>query len=115
MVKIYHNPRCSTSRKGCEIVSGISEPYEIVNYMKEPLTAGEIKDLIKKLRIRPIELIRTKEEIWKENYKDKNLTDAQIIEAMHLHPNLIQRPIVVKGDKAVIGRPPELISQLLKE
>lgn len=115
MIKIYHNPRCSTSRKGCDIVTRIDEPYEIINYMKEPLSTDEIKNLIKKLGIKPIELVRTKEEIWKENYKDKKLTDSQIIEAMHLHPNLIQRPIVVKGDKAVIGRPPELIRELLEK
>jgi len=115
MIKIYHNPRCSTSRKGCAIVTGIDEPYEIINYMKEPLSTDEIKDLINKLGIKPVELVRIKEEIWKENYKDKKLTDSQIIEAMHLHPNLIQRPIIVKGDKAVIGRPPELISELLEK
>lgn len=115
MIKIYHNPRCSTSRKGCGILDGISEPYEIVNYMKEPLSTDEIKDLIKKLGIKPIELVRIKEEIWKENFKDKKLTDSQIIEVMHLHPNLIQRPIVVKGNNAVIGRPPELIRELLEK
>lgn len=114
MVKIYHNPRCSTSRRGCDTLTEIKEPYQIINYMAEPLSIEELKDLISKLGIKPIELVRTKEEIWKTEFADKKLTDNQIIEAMHNHPKLIQRPIVVKGDKAIIGRPTELIKEFLE-
>lgn len=114
MIKIYHNPRCSTSRKGCDILSEINEPYEIINYLTNPLSIAEIKDLIKKLGIKPIDLVRTKEEIWKEEFQRKKLTDDQIINAMHLYPKLIQRPVIVKGNKAIIGRPPELIKEFLE-
>lgn len=115
MVKIYHNPRCSTSRRACDSIIEVNEPYEIVNYMKNPLTISEINDLIDKLGIRPIELVRTKETVWKENYSGRELSDNQIIEAMHLHPNLIQRPIIVKGKRAIIGRPLELIKEFLQK
>lgn len=113
MIRIYHNPRCSKSREGCDILSKIDGEYEVINYMKEPLSVSEINELILKLGIKPIELVRTNEKIWKENYKDKNLSDNQIVEAMHLYPSLIQRPIVVKDNRAVIGRPPVLIKKLL--
>lgn len=113
MVKIYHNPRCSKSREGLAILNEGKEDFEIVEYMKQPLSMDEISELIKKLNIKPIDLVRKKEEIWKKNYAGKEMTDNQIIEALSLHPRLIERPIVVKDNQAVIGRPPTLIKNLL--
>lgn len=113
MIKIYHNPRCSKSREGCSILAQIDQEYEIIDYQKNPLTREELKDLINKLQIKPIELVRTKESIWKENYEGKDLTDEEIITAMQENPRLIERPIVVNGNKAVIGRPPVLIKDIL--
>lgn len=113
MIKIYHNPRCSKSREGLAILQEGKEDFEIIEYMKHPLSMDEIKELIEKLNIKPIDLVRKNEEIWKEKYAGKEMSDNQIIEAMSLHPRLIERPIVVKDNQAVIGRPPTLIKKLL--
>ncbi|MDY7393918.1 arsenate reductase (glutaredoxin) [Aureibaculum sp. 2210JD6-5] len=112
-MKIYHNNRCSKSRSGLEILNSSKQDFEVVDYINNPLSEKEIKDLLKKLDFTPIQLIRKNESVWKENYKGKTLSDAEIIKAMSKHPKLIERPIVVKGDKAVLGRPPENINVLL--
>lgn len=113
MIKIYHNPRCSKSREGLCTLQDLNQDFEIINYIKNPLTFDELKRLIALLKIKPIELVRTKESIWKEQFKDKNLTDEEIIEAMVTHPKLIERPIVVNGNKAVIARPIEKIDEII--
>ena len=112
-MKIYHNPRCSKSRQGLEILNSSNENFEIVDYQNNPPTVKELKEILKMLGISPIQLVRKNETIWKENYKGKELNDAAIIDAMCTHPKLIERPIVIKGNKAVIGRPPERIKELL--
>ncbi len=112
-MKIYHNPRCSKSRQGLEILNSSNENFEIVDYQNNPPTVKELKEILKMLGISPIQLVRKNETIWKENYKGKELNDAMIIDAMCAHPKLIERPIVIKGNKAVIGRPPERIKELL--
>ncbi|MDN6279701.1 MAG: arsenate reductase (glutaredoxin) [Psychroflexus sp.] len=115
MIKIYHNPRCSKSRQGLDIVKESGKEYEVVEYLKEPLTADELKEILKLLNIKPIALVRKNEKIWKENYKEheKDLSDNEITNAMLKQPKLIERPIVVNEDKAVIGRPPEDIKGIL--
>lgn len=113
MITIYHNPRCSKSREGLHFLEENEVDFQIVKYLDEPLNKAELTELIEKLGIKPIELVRTKEDIWKENYKDKNLSDEEIIEAMAENPKLIERPIVVNGDKAVIARPFSLIKNIL--
>ena len=113
MLKIYHNPRCSKSRQGLAILEEAKVPFEIIKYLDQPPTIEELTKLIKTLDISPIQLIRKGEAVWKENYKGKTLTETQIIEAMSTHPKLIERPIVIDGNKAVIGRPPVLIKDLL--
>jgi len=87
--------------------------FTTVKYLNEPLTKDELTTIIKKLGIAPIELVRTKEKIWVSDYKGKELSENEVIEAMLLHPNLIERPIVVNGDKAVIARPAEKIKEIL--
>ena len=104
MLQILHNPRCGKSRDCLAFVTESEQDFEIINYLENPLSVNELKVLIKKLKIKPIELVRQKETIWIENYKGKSLTDATIINALAKHPILIERPIVIKGDKAVIGR-----------
>lgn len=113
MIQIYHNPRCSKSREGLQILKDSNEEFEVVEYLKTPLTRQELTELIKKLGIEPLDLVRKNEAIWKENYKEKDLLDSQIIDAMVNHPNLIERPIVVNGKKAIVGRPPTLIKDIL--
>ncbi len=113
MIQIYHNPRCSKSREGLQILEDSGKEFEVVEYMKNPLTTKELKELIKKLGIKPMDLVRKNETIWKENFKDKNLTDSEIIQALHQFPSLIERPIVIHDKKAVIGRPPVLIKDIL--
>ena len=113
MITIYHNSRCSKSRAGVEYLENKGKEFDVVKYLDENLTENELKDLIKKLGIKPIELVRKNEAIWKENYKDQNLSDAEIIKAMVENPKLIERPIVVNGDKAVIARPTEKIDEVL--
>ncbi|UGS22535.1 arsenate reductase (glutaredoxin) [Flavobacterium channae] len=113
MITIYHNPRCTKSREGLCEIELLNRPFEIRKYLDEPFTKEELIDVIKKLNIKPIELVRTKESIWVEKYKGKELSDAQIIEAMLENPKLIERPIIVNGDKAVIARPKEKINEVI--
>ena len=113
MITIYHNPRCTKSREGLCEIENLNQPFEIRKYLDEPFTKSELENVIKKLNIKPIELVRTKESIWIENYKGKDLSDTQIIEAMLQNPKLIERPIVVNGNKAVIARPKEKINEIL--
>lgn len=113
MITIYHNARCSKSREGVCFLENNNTPFEVVNYLENTPTTEELQDLLKKLAIEPIELVRKKEAIWIENFKDKTLSPSEVIEAMVTYPKLIERPIVVKGDKAVIARPTEKINELL--
>lgn len=113
MIKIYHNPRCSKSRQGLEILNNSDVQFEIVEYLKEIPTFEELKCIIDKLQISPIDLVRKNEAIWKENYKGKELSDQEIITAMIENPKLIERPIVINNQKAAIGRPLENIQQIL--
>jgi arsenate reductase (glutaredoxin) len=111
---IYHNARCGKSRNTLALIKENNLEVEIVDYLKNAPSKEVLTSIIKKLGIKPIELIRKGETIFKEKYKQKNLTDDQWIEAMVENPILIERPIVVKGDKAIIGRPPELVLTFLK-
>lgn len=113
MIKIYHNPRCSKSRQGVKYLEDKGLEFEVIQYLKDEFTADELKEVIQKLNIKPIELVRTRETIWKENYKDLELSDDQIIQAMVENPRLIERPIVVNKDKAVVARPTEDIEKVL--
>lgn len=111
-MKIYHNPRCSKSREGLGILQSANVELDIINYIKSPLSYEEIKDILVKLDIPAIDLVRKNEAIWKENYKGKTLSEEDVIKAMSAFPKLIERPIVVSGNTAVIGRPPEKIKSL---
>ncbi|MGL2965786.1 ArsC/Spx/MgsR family protein [Flavobacterium sp. XGLA_31] len=104
MIQILHNPRCGKSRSCLAFLNETDKKYEIINYLENPLTIEEIKVLLKKLNFKPIDLVRQKEIVWIENFKNKNLTDNEIIVALATHPILIERPIVIDCDKAVIAR-----------
>ena len=113
MITIYHNPRCTKSREGLCKIESLNQSYKIRKYLEEPFTESELRDVIQKLQIEPIELVRTKETIWKENYNGKELNDEEIIKVMLQNPKLIERPIIVNGNKAVIARPKEKIDEIL--
>ncbi|EDP96271.1 arsenate reductase (glutaredoxin) [Kordia algicida OT-1] len=113
MLKIYHNPRCRKSREGLAILEASGKDFEIVKYLDEPLSVASLTEIINLLKISPIDLVRKNEKIWKENFKGKTLSDSEIIKAMVENPKLIERPIVIHNQKAVIGRPPENITSIL--
>ena len=113
MIKIFHNNRCRKSREGLAILESCGKDFEIVNYLENIPTKSELQDILHLLDISPMKLIRKNEAVWKENYKGKTLSDNELIEAMIKNPKLIERPIVINGKKATIGRPPELIKEIL--
>ena len=113
MIVIYHNPRCRKSREGLQILEESGKDFEIVKYLENTPTKEELSDIIKLLGIKPIDLVRKNESIWKENYKNKQLSDNEIITAMVENPKLIERPIVVNKNKAIVGRPPENIKKII--
>ena len=104
MLQILHNPRCGKSRDCLAFATESELEFEIVNYLENPLSVDELKALIKNLKVKPIEIVRQKEPIWIEKYKNKSLTNTQIIKALSKYPILIQRPIVIDGDRAIMGR-----------
>lgn len=114
MTTIYHNAKCSKSREAFCLLEANKKRFRVVEYLAAPLTKEELTDLIKKLDIKPIQLMRKNEPIFEEKYKGKKLTSAQCIAAMIKHPILMERPIVVNGDKAIICRPPEKILEFIK-
>jgi len=111
-MKIYHNSRCSKSRCTLDIITENQQDVTIVEYLKNPLTKAEIADLLVKLNMLAKDIIRKGEQEFKDNYKGKDLSEDEWLDAMVKFPKLIERPIVVKGDKAVIGRPPENVKLL---
>lgn len=113
MIKIYHNPRCTKSRQGLAIVENTGKDFEVVKYLDTIIAEKELTEIIQLLNIAPIDLVRKNEKIWKENYKGKELSDKEIILAMLQNPKLIERPIVINKNKAVIGRPSENILTII--
>jgi arsenate reductase len=113
MIKIYHNNRCSKSRCGLQILEDSGKDFEVIKYLEEVPSAETLKNIITLLGIKPIQLIRKNEAVWKLEFKDKDLSDDELINAMIENPKLIERPIVINGNKAVIGRPPESILEII--
>ena len=114
IVSIYHNPRCSKSRQTLALLEENGVSPEIILYLESPPTADELSAVISKLGLTVRDIIRTGEDAYKENaLKDSDLSDRQLLATMIKFPKLIQRPIVIKGDKAAIGRPPESVLEIL--
>ena len=107
MIQIYHNSRCSKSRQCLSLIENSGKKFEIIKYLENPPPIAELTVLISKLGIEPIDLVRKKEKLWVENYKNKAITPKELIEIMTENPILIERPIVINGNKAVIARPIE--------
>ena len=115
MIKIYHNPRCSKSRQTLAIVKeNYNDTIEIIEYLKNTPQKQELVEIINKLGVSPLDLIRKTEPEYKSEIKGKALSDEILIELMLKFPKLIERPIVVLNNKAVIGRPPESVLKILK-
>lgn len=114
MIQVYHNPRCGKSRNCLAFIDEANLSYEIIPYLTETPNFEELKSLIGKLNLQPIELVRTKEKIWIENYKGKILSDLEVIQAMIDNPILIERPIVIKDGKAIIGRDLDKVASFLE-
>tara|TARA_R100001015_G_C4609408_1_gene164694 strand:- start:716 stop:1057 length:342 start_codon:yes stop_codon:yes gene_type:complete len=110
---IYHNPRCTKSREGLAYLEEKGQKAEVREYLKEAFTKDELAEVIQKLGIEPSALLRKNEQIYKDQYKGKDIKESQWIDIMLEHPRLIERPIIVSDDKAVIGRPKEEIDKLL--
>ncbi|WP_053406498.1 arsenate reductase (glutaredoxin) [Persicobacter sp. CCB-QB2] len=109
-MKIFHNPRCTKSRQTLQLLQEKGAEVEIVEYLKTPPTVAELTEVVKQLGIPAEKLLRKTEAIFKEQFKGQNHTDAEWIQIMVDHPKLIERPIVIKDGKAVIGRPPENVA-----
>ncbi|AEA43922.1 arsenate reductase (glutaredoxin) [Fluviicola taffensis] len=110
---IYHNPRCSKSREALCMLEEEGADIHIIEYLKETPNEEELADLIKMLGIKPFDLIRKSEDLYKLKYKDKKKSPKEWIKVMVKNPVLIERPIVVKENQAIIGRPPILVKDLL--
>ena len=110
---ILHNPRCSKSRQALNILNEKNIDVEVVEYLKTPLSREELTKIIQQLGILPEKLVRKNETEFKEHFKGKNLTDEEWIDAMVSYPKLIERPIVIKNNKAIIGRPPEKVMEII--
>lgn len=110
---MYHNPRCRKSRETLQLIQENGVQVEVVEYLKEVPSVQELTHLIELLGITPEQLLRKGEAVYKEQFKGKSLSDKEWIKAMVEHPKLIERPIVVKGNQAILGRPPENVLALL--
>lgn len=109
---VYHNPRCSKSRLSVQYLEEKNAEFETIEYLKNPVTKEELTTVLKKLGMKAEELLRKNEADFKENFKGKELSEEEWIDAMIAYPKLLERPIIVRGDKAVVGRPTENIDQL---
>jgi arsenate reductase len=112
-VTIYHNPRCSKSRSALVLLQERGIDTVVVEYLKTPPTKDELRAILKKLGMKPGQIVRTGEDVYKQKFAGKTLTDEQWLDALAKNPILIERPMVVKGDKAVLGRPSENVLKLI--
>ena len=112
-ITIIHNPRCSKSREALSLLEG-KDNVEVVEYLKDGLTVNQLKEILKKLNISASDLLRKGENDYKEQIKGKELTEEEVINLMVQYPKLIERPIIIQNDKAIIGRPPSLVVDFVK-
>ena len=113
-ITILHNPRCSKSRTALQEAQACNYEIEIVEYLKDTPSVAELKNLLKKLGLKPEAIVRKKEPLFVEKFAGKKYTDTQWIKILHDNPVLIERPIIVKGDEAILGRSQEQLDSILK-
>ena len=113
-VTIYQKPTCSTCRQAVQLLKEHGKPFKAINYYETPFTKAQLKNLLKKAGLSPVDIVRTKEDVYKDlGLAKKNLSDDEWLDLLIAHPDLIQRPIVEKGEKAILARPAESIKELL--
>lgn len=112
-IKIYHNNSCSKSREALKAITQSGNEFEVINYLQEVPSVDELKIILAKLQLKPIDIIRKTEKIYLEKFKGKDLTDEEWIVVLHENPILIQRPIVVDGETAVIARSEEELDKII--
>ena len=113
MFRFYHNPKCKTSRQGLLMLQEKGVQLVVIEYLKKPPTVTELKKLLNKLNMKPVEIIRKKEKLYIENFKGKNFNDEEWMRIICENPILIERPIVEKDYKAIIGRPVDKLLEIL--
>lgn len=113
MIQVYHNNRCGKSREAIKIVEASGKEFEIIKYLENPPTFSDLELLLKKLNYQPLDLVRQKESIWTERFKGKKLSNEEIIKALVENPILIERPIIILKDKAIVARPPEKLNDFI--
>ncbi len=113
MIQVYHNPRCGKSRDCLAFLDNAAVSYQTIDYLNDAPTYEVLRELVRKLGLKPIDLVRQKEPLRKEKFAGKKMAPAQLLRAMSKHPVLIERPIVINGDKAVIARPVEHAMDIL--
>lgn len=111
--RVFHNPRCGKSRSACALLSEKGVPFEVVEYLKTPPTREMLADVLDKLGLPAEALVRKGEEIFKTQFKGRSLSEDEWLDALLAHPILIERPIVIRGSRAVVARPPEKVLELL--
>ncbi|MES2133024.1 MAG: arsenate reductase (glutaredoxin) [Bacteroidota bacterium] len=112
-IQILYNPRCSKCREALSLLEGESCEIEVVEYLKEKITKKELKNILSKLGLKAFDIVRKKEALYEKKFKNKTFTNEEWIQLLLENPILIERPIVIDGYKAIIGRPPELVIDLL--
>ena len=113
-ITIYHKPTCTTCRQAVQMLKDSGTPFTAVNYYEQTFTKDQLKKILKKAGLSPKDVLRTKEDIYKElELAKKELSDDTLLDLMVKHPDLIQRPLVVKDDKALLARPAETVKTLL--
>jgi arsenate reductase (glutaredoxin) len=112
-MKIYHNPRCSKSRETLKLIKDAGADVEVIEYLNAIPTVEELKTILMKLNLNPKDIVRTSEPVYKEKFKNSNFNNDEWLKIMVEYPKLIERPIVVKGNKAILGRPPQNVIDLL--
>jgi len=113
-ITIYQKPTCTTCRQAVQLLKDSGQPYTAINYYERPFTTGQLKSLLKKASLSPKDVLRTKEDLYHElNLAKKQLSDDELVDLMVKYPDLIQRPIVEKGEQAILARPADSIKKLL--
>lgn len=113
MIVIYHNPGSNRSNECLEILETKKADYKVIKYMDEPLTSEKLKKVITLLKLKPIDIVRKHDALWIDNFKDLKINDDDLIELLIEYPKLMERPIIINGDKALIGKPPKKIIDII--